>query len=509
MSLDWDRVLVLMDPADERHLGFSPRDFESVGLQVLVASYNRIGQDESLVQEITRTGCEAVIFTRNDDMDGNPRIADLLRASRKGYTAVSAIDKQYWHEQTRECMKDLLNRRGEVAVPTCSGKIVRSGSKTDGTFSLIFDFEQLGGARFGIPRLVPILDSLGIRATFFITGFMAEIYPSLVKLLVDSGHEIAVHGAMHEFLQDRTVTDQTTRISRHKESLGSFGDISGANFIFRMDTYSPQAIKAAGLRYFVLFRKHLFHRTRFIESSGRVRSLRTPGGDLLLIPIGVETYAMSLHEVKAMIRSSLRTARKEGHNHVSVLMHPFKDGALERIQNTRSLMEYLLHDLNLRPVSLRELPAPEPAPSTAAEILYRWDENEAQVSKESPASDYGLSWWRPPLYHSRRVEDLADALEKRGTPVVLSSDVRDGNNKIAVFPDGWQCGSENVRLDPMVSPDAAAEEAAGRLQEKGRISIAPPAKYMDTVHRIMFHVPRTLDDFNMLIRRLSKRAFKQ
>lgn len=458
------------------------------------------------MQEIKTTGCEAIIFTRNDDMHGNPGIADLLRASHNGYTAVSAIDKQYWHEQTRQCIKDLLNRHGEVAVPNYSGKVARPGGKTDGTFSLIFDFEQLGGARFGIPRLLPMLDSLGIRATFFITGFMVEIYPSLVQLLVDLGHEIAVHGAMHEFLQDRTVIDQTTRISRHKESLASFDDICGANFIFRMDAHSPQAIQAAGLRYFVLFRKHLFHRTRFIESSGRVRSLRIPEGDLLLIPIGVETYAMSLHEVKAMIRSSLRTARKEGHNHVSVLMHPFKDGALERIQNTRSLMEYLSHHLNLRPVTLRELPAPEPAPCTAAEILYRWDENEAQVSKESPAFDYGESWWRPPLYHSRRVEDLADALEERGTPVVLASDVQDENNKIAVFPDGWQCGSENVRLDPIVSPNAAAEEVAGELQRGDSVNISPPERYLDMLHYLFFHVPRTLDDLSMLIRRLLKRA---
>ncbi|AFM23673.1 polysaccharide deacetylase family protein [Desulfomonile tiedjei] len=509
MSVDWDRVLVLMDPADEEQFGFTSKDFESAGLHVLVASYDRIGRDESLVQEIAATGCEAIIFTRNDDMHGHPRIADLLRASRKGYTAVSAIDRQHWHEQTRECIKDLLNRHGEVAVPTCSEKIARSEGKTDGTFSLVFDFEQLGGARFGIPRLVPMLESLGIHATFFITGFIAEIYPPLVQLLVDLGHEIAVHGAMHEFLQGRTISDQTARISRHKESLVSFGDVRGANFIFRMDAHSPQAICEAGLRYFVLFRKHLFYRTRFIESSGRVRSFRTPEGDLVLIPVGVETYGMPLHEVKAMIRSSLRTARKEGHNHVSVLMHPFKDGALERIQNTRSLMEYLLHDLNLRPVTLRELPAPEPARSTAAEILYRWDENEAQVSKESSALDYGVSWWKPPLYHSRRVEDLADALENGGTPVVLTSDVRDGKKKIAVYPDGWQCGSENVRLDPIVSPDATAEKVSRLLHEKGGISISPPAKYMDTIHRIMFHVPRTLDDFNMLIRRLLKRAFKQ
>jgi len=46
-------------------------------------------------------------------------------------------------------------------------------------------------------RLLSILDEYGTRATFFVLGWVAERYPSLVKEIAKNGHEVASHGYQH------------------------------------------------------------------------------------------------------------------------------------------------------------------------------------------------------------------------------------------------------------------------------------------------------------------------
>ena len=47
------------------------------------------------------------------------------------------------------------------------------------------------------PRFLDELDRLGWRATFFLLGEMARRAPDLVKMLVERGHEIGLHGDRH------------------------------------------------------------------------------------------------------------------------------------------------------------------------------------------------------------------------------------------------------------------------------------------------------------------------
>lgn len=45
--------------------------------------------------------------------------------------------------------------------------------------------------------VLDMFDEAGIRATFFILGQMAELFPGLVKRIASRGHEIACHGYYH------------------------------------------------------------------------------------------------------------------------------------------------------------------------------------------------------------------------------------------------------------------------------------------------------------------------
>ncbi len=47
------------------------------------------------------------------------------------------------------------------------------------------------------PLFIEELDRLGVKATFFVLGEMAERYPYSLRELVSAGHEIALHGNWH------------------------------------------------------------------------------------------------------------------------------------------------------------------------------------------------------------------------------------------------------------------------------------------------------------------------
>ena len=51
-----------------------------------------------------------------------------------------------------------------------------------------------------VERILGILERHGVRATFFLLGWVAERHPDLVRTLVSRGHEIATHGYNHELV---------------------------------------------------------------------------------------------------------------------------------------------------------------------------------------------------------------------------------------------------------------------------------------------------------------------
>ena len=46
-------------------------------------------------------------------------------------------------------------------------------------------------------HILELFDGSGVKATFFMLGWVAERYPGLVRRIVDAGHELASHGYSH------------------------------------------------------------------------------------------------------------------------------------------------------------------------------------------------------------------------------------------------------------------------------------------------------------------------
>src|SRR5258708_11865777 len=64
------------------------------------------------------------------------------------------------------------------------------------------------GPRIGVPRILGLLAHLGVPATFFVPGYVAEKHPRMIEAIVADGHEIGLHGYLHEKLTNLTEAEE-------------------------------------------------------------------------------------------------------------------------------------------------------------------------------------------------------------------------------------------------------------------------------------------------------------
>ena len=85
-------------------------------------------------------------------------------------------------------------------------------------------------------RILALLDKDGIKATFFVLGWVAERCPELVRRIAAAGHEIASHGHGHRRVGTLSREDFRDDIRRAK---GCLEDLSGQPVLgYRAPSYS-------------------------------------------------------------------------------------------------------------------------------------------------------------------------------------------------------------------------------------------------------------------------------
>src|SRR4051794_10744328 len=82
---------------------------------------------------------------------------------------------------------------------TARGRVRRltpglAGEGRTGGVALTFDD---GPDPRGTPAVLGVLADLGWHATFFLLGSQVRRHPEIARLVVDAGHEVAVHGTIH------------------------------------------------------------------------------------------------------------------------------------------------------------------------------------------------------------------------------------------------------------------------------------------------------------------------
>ena len=85
-------------------------------------------------------------------------------------------------------------------------------------------------------RLLNLFDDRGIKATFFVLGWVARRSPELIREIHRRGHEVASHGMSHKLVYDQTPEEFSAETYESKALLE---DIIGAPVLgYRASTYS-------------------------------------------------------------------------------------------------------------------------------------------------------------------------------------------------------------------------------------------------------------------------------
>lgn len=80
-------------------------------------------------------------------------------------------------------------------------------------------------AEVGTPRLLRLFEREGIRTTWCTPGHTLITFPNRIREVLDAGHEVAAHGAYHEFVpsldeaEERRLMD--LQISQHEKIVGA------------------------------------------------------------------------------------------------------------------------------------------------------------------------------------------------------------------------------------------------------------------------------------------------
>jgi polysaccharide deacetylase family protein (PEP-CTERM system associated) len=85
-------------------------------------------------------------------------------------------------------------------------------------------------------RLMEVFEASGVRATFFVLGWVGDREPALVRRIADAGHEVASHGFSHRLVYEQAVDEFRADVRRSKATLE---DVSGQAVVgYRAPSFS-------------------------------------------------------------------------------------------------------------------------------------------------------------------------------------------------------------------------------------------------------------------------------
>ncbi|MCC2641120.1 MAG: putative Polysaccharide deacetylase [Nitrospira sp.] len=216
-------------------------------------------------------------------------------------------------------------------------------------------------------RLLGVLEQTGMRATFFVLGWLAERYPSLVRRIASAGHEIASHGYAHELITSQTPTAFREDIRRAKGILESIVlepvlGYRAPSFSITKDTmWATQILVEEGYVYDSSIFPVFHDRYGVPSANPEVHQILTSSGLLWEVPPSTVKYMGVRLPVAGggyfrlypyvILRALLRKLEGEG-SPLVMYMHPWEfDPDQPRMEG--SLVSRMRHYLNLDKTEIR------------------------------------------------------------------------------------------------------------------------------------------------------------
>ena len=220
---------------------------------------------------------------------------------------------------------------------------------------------QRYGPLVGVPRILGMLEELGVPATFFVPGWTTMRYPETVERILAAGHEIGHHGHGHLSPLRMTGEEEKRDLEAGLAALDAFGIKPEG---YRTPSWEPSP------RTFDLLGEYGFGYDSSLMDDDRPYMLETDNGPIVELPAhwslddwnqymylpdprsGPGTVHPPSRAVR-LWREELEGMRRHGCL-FCLTMHPFLSGRPGRVEALRSLVGHAIGRGDVEWVSCRE-----------------------------------------------------------------------------------------------------------------------------------------------------------
>lgn len=137
-----------------------------------------------------------------------------------------------------------------------------------------------------IEPMLEILDTYGVKITFFIGGMWAERYPELLKMIVSHGHEIGNHGYYHKDQDELDYNGNIDEIGIAGKMIESACGVKTVLFAPPSGAFNKQTLKAAedlGYKTIMWSKDTVDWRDKDADVIFKRATSKVKGGDLILM----------------------------------------------------------------------------------------------------------------------------------------------------------------------------------------------------------------------------------
>ena len=208
------------------------------------------------------------------------------------------------------------------------------------------------GPRRGLPRILELLERIGVPATFFIPGRTAERHPEAVEAILAKGHEIGHHGYEHLRVDGLDGTQQAEEIERGIAALKGAGAPTPKGYRGPSAELTPETLALLIEHGFEYDSTCMGDDRPYFESFGDDAILELPISHSLIDFVRFSFSAdfggnmQPADGLYADWRAEYESLCAEGHASMIPVLHPEIIGRAYRLRSFEQLLEFLAEDGN-------------------------------------------------------------------------------------------------------------------------------------------------------------------
>lgn len=218
------------------------------------------------------------------------------------------------------------------------------------------------GPKIAIARLIKIYRRYNLKQTFFVPGWCIERYPEAVDQILEAGHEVGLHGYLHERLNELSFEAEKYWLERGIEAYRKHIGHNPAGWRAPTYTFSKHSLKLLvenGLTY-----------DSSLMGDDQPQLLSCDAGTMIELPTSwaLDDWPQYMHNedyhfmmpIKApdeairVFEAEFEAAWSHGGLWISV-WHPFLSGRLSRVGAVIALLERILEKGNVWMAPLGEI----------------------------------------------------------------------------------------------------------------------------------------------------------